>query len=84
MRSSSISNFWKHKNKDWLYIKLRSKHRLQMDCHYAVIQSHQTLQSHGEYFNVCDLLSFVLMQRELSIRTTEFLAPLLFMYWRDK
>lgn len=48
-----------------------------MDCYQAVIQSHQTLQSHGEYFNVCDLLSFILMQRELSIGNEEFLTPLL-------
>jgi len=48
-----------------------------MDCHHAVIQSHKTWQSHGEYFNVCDLLSLILMQRELSIRTEEFLIPLL-------
>jgi len=48
-----------------------------MDCHHAVIQSHKTLQIHGEYFNVCDLLSLILMQRELSIGTEEFLTPLL-------
>jgi len=48
-----------------------------MDCHHAVIQSHKTLQSQGEYFNVCDLSSLILMQRELSFGTEEFLTPIL-------